>query len=76
MADETTEPQTEGALKKRPTPVNLAIIEAKERGITLEPAKAEKPQKPVKAEKPEAEAEAAPAAEAPTAASSSKSING
>ncbi len=68
MADETNEPQTEGAPKKRPTPVNNAIIEAQERDISLEPVKTEKPAKPVKAAKPEpapdAEAPAEPAPEA------------
>ena len=63
MADETNESQTEGTPKKTPAPVNLAFIEAKERGISLEPAKAEKPAKPAKAAKPEP----APEPEAPKA---------
>ena len=58
MPDETTVPQTAGASKaKRPQPVNLAIIEAKERGLEPEPAK---PAKPAKAESPEPVAQAEP----------------
>ena len=65
MSDATNEPRNEEAPKKRPTPVNLAIIEAKERGISIEPAKTEKLAKPAKAAKPEPEPEPAPVAEAP-----------
>jgi hypothetical protein len=65
MSDETTEPQTEGAPKKRPQPVNLAFIEAKERGIELDPVK---PAKPAKAVKPEPAPEPAPPAPAPVVA--------
>src|SRR5688500_9075121 len=69
MAEEPQVPaQPEGAgqpTKKRPTPVNLAMVEAAERGIDLEAAPT--PKKPEPASRPPTPAEPEPAEIAPPA---------